>query len=111
MLRLPRARSASDLIPDRRRRSTMILAALMIPPSVLGEPTRGRRLHRCCLHHAFCRACPEHHRRRLARAARSIGARDERERPARGLWGFSWPWPTFSLELLVPGILRQRQTD
>jgi len=70
----------------------------MIRPCVLREPTRGQRRHRCCLRHAFGRACPEHHRRRLARAARSIGARAERERPARGLWRFSWSWPLFSLE-------------
>ena len=76
----------------------------MIPPSALREATRAPRLRHCCLRRASCRASREHHRRRLARAVQSSGARAERERPARGWW-------LESLPCRAPQSIRVRELD
>jgi hypothetical protein len=53
------------------------------PPSAPREPMPAPRLRHYGSRRASRPACREHHRTRLARAALSSGALDERERPAR----------------------------
>jgi hypothetical protein len=63
-------------------------------PSALREPRQAPLRRRCGSRRTSCPAYREHHRRRLARAVRSSGARAEHERRARR-------WSIVSLPLLV----------
>ena len=63
-------------------------------PSALREPRQAPLRRRCGSRRASCPAYREHHRRRLARAVRSSGARAEHERRAQR-------WSIVSLPLLV----------